>query len=63
MNTPPGRPCATPPTPMASPPLRSIRARRRAGVTEIKVTYYDVVGVGGELAEFETFTLRRRRRD
>jgi 3',5'-cyclic AMP phosphodiesterase CpdA len=33
------------------------------GVTEIKVTYYDVVGVGGELAEFESFTLRRRRRD
>jgi len=30
--------------------------------TSIKVTYYDVVGPGGELAPFETFTLRRRRR-
>jgi hypothetical protein len=36
---------------------------RRGGVTEIKVTYYDVVGVGGQLAPFETFTLRRPRRD
>ena len=33
------------------------------GFTEIKVTYYDVVGLGGQLAPFETFTLRRRRRD
>jgi hypothetical protein len=33
------------------------------GVTEIKVTYYDVIGTGGGLAAFETFTLRRRRRD
>jgi hypothetical protein len=31
--------------------------------TSIKVTYYDVVGTGGELAPFETFTLRRPRRD
>ncbi len=36
----------------------------RAGdVTTIKVTYYDVVGTGGQLAPFETFTLRRPRRD
>ncbi|HWA80852.1 MAG TPA: metallophosphoesterase family protein, partial [Acetobacteraceae bacterium] len=31
--------------------------------TTIKVTYYDVVGVNGEIAAFETFTLRRPRRD
>jgi hypothetical protein len=31
--------------------------------TTIKVTYYDVVGAGGQLAPFETFTLRRPRRD
>jgi 3',5'-cyclic AMP phosphodiesterase CpdA len=31
--------------------------------TAMNVTYYDVVGVNGELAPFETFTLRRRRRD
>ncbi len=36
---------------------------QRGGVTEIKVTYYDVVGTGGQLAAFETFTLRRPRRD
>jgi 3',5'-cyclic AMP phosphodiesterase CpdA len=35
----------------------------RGGMTEIKVTYYDVVGTGGQLAPFETFTLRRPRRD
>ena len=36
----------------------------RAGdFTTIKVTYYDVVGPGGQLAPFETFTLRRPRRD
>ena len=35
----------------------------RGGVTEIKVTYYDVVGTNGQLAEFESFTLRRQRRD
>jgi len=33
------------------------------GITTIKVTYYDVVGPGGQLAPFETFTLRRPRRD
>ena len=31
--------------------------------TTIKVTYYDVVGSEGQLAPFETFTLRRPRRD
>jgi 3',5'-cyclic AMP phosphodiesterase CpdA len=30
--------------------------------TTIKVTYYDVVGVNGQIAPFETFTLRRPRR-
>ena len=29
----------------------------------IAVTYYDVVGTDGQLAPFETFTLRRPRRD
>ncbi len=32
-------------------------------VTAIKVTYYDVVGTDGQLAAFESFTLRRPRRD
>jgi hypothetical protein len=32
-------------------------------VTTIKVTYYDVVGTDGRIAPFETFTLRRPRRD
>ena len=32
-------------------------------VTRIKVTYYDVTGVEGQLAEFESFTLQRPRRD
>ena len=32
-------------------------------LTTIKVTYYDVVGTDGQLAPFETFTLRRPRRD
>ncbi len=36
---------------------------RRGGVTTIKVTYYDVVGPDGQLAPFETFILRRPRRD
>ena len=36
---------------------------QRGGFTTIKVTYYDVVGRGGQLASFETFTLRRPRRD
>ena len=31
--------------------------------TTIEVTYYDVVGTDGQLAPFETFTLRRPRRD
>jgi len=31
--------------------------------TTIKVTYYDVVGVDGQIAPFESFTLRRPRRD
>ena len=33
------------------------------GVTSITVTYYDVVGPDGALAPFETFILRRPRRD
>jgi 3',5'-cyclic AMP phosphodiesterase CpdA len=32
-------------------------------VTTMTVTYYDVVGAGGEIVPFETFTLRRPRRD
>jgi hypothetical protein len=36
---------------------------RRDGVTTMTVTYYDVVGPEGELAPFETFTLRRPRGD
>jgi len=36
---------------------------RPGGMTEIRVTYYDVVGTSGQLAPFETFTLRRPRRD
>jgi len=32
------------------------------GYTTIKVEYFDVLGVGGQLASFETFTLRRPRR-
>jgi len=35
----------------------------RGGITTIKVTCFDVVGRDGELALFETFTLRRPRRD
>jgi hypothetical protein len=35
----------------------------RGGATTIAVTYYDVVGAGGQVAPFETFTLRRTRRD
>jgi hypothetical protein len=31
--------------------------------TTIRATYYDVVGTGGQLAPFETFALRRPRRD
>jgi hypothetical protein len=33
------------------------------GTTTMTVTYYDVVGTDGALAPFETFTLRRPRRD
>ncbi len=36
---------------------------QRGGITEIKVTYYDVLGPDGQIAPFETFTLRRPRRD
>jgi hypothetical protein len=36
---------------------------RPGGETTIEVTYYDVVGAGGEVAPFETFRLRRPRRD
>jgi Calcineurin-like phosphoesterase/Purple acid Phosphatase, N-terminal domain len=35
----------------------------RGGFTTMNVAYYDVVGPGGQLAPFETFTLRRPRRD
>jgi purple acid phosphatase-like protein/calcineurin-like phosphoesterase family protein len=35
----------------------------RGGVTTMKVTYYDVAGPDGQLAPFESFTLRRPRRD
>jgi hypothetical protein len=33
------------------------------GLTTMKVVYYDVVGTGGRLIPFETFTLQRPRRD
>jgi 3',5'-cyclic AMP phosphodiesterase CpdA len=35
----------------------------RGGFTTMKVVYYDVAGPGGQLSEFETFVLRRPRRD
>ena len=35
----------------------------RGGMTTIKVTYYDVGGPDGGLTPFESFTLRRPRRD
>jgi len=35
----------------------------RGDFTTIDVIYYDVVGIDGQLAPFETFTLRRPRRD
>ncbi len=35
----------------------------RGGTTSITVTYYEVIGTGGALQPFETFTLQRRRRD
>lgn len=33
------------------------------GRTTMQVTYYDVLGPGGDLRVFETFTLQRPRRD
>jgi 3',5'-cyclic AMP phosphodiesterase CpdA len=36
---------------------------KESGFTTIKVVYYDVIGMDGQLAPFETFTLRRPRRD
>ncbi len=33
------------------------------GLTTMTVTYYNVLGLGGQLSEFETFTLQRPRRD
>jgi hypothetical protein len=36
---------------------------RRGGMTTMRVTYYDVTGLGGALSEFESFTLQRPRRD
>ena len=33
------------------------------GITEIEVTYYDVIGSDGQIAPFERFKLRRPRRD
>jgi len=41
----------------------TVNPGRRGGDTTITVTYYDVTGVEGELTAFETFTLRRPRRD
>jgi hypothetical protein len=37
--------------------------RHPGDFTTIKVTYYDVLGLDGQIAPFETFTLRRPRRD
>ncbi|HKD96514.1 MAG TPA: metallophosphoesterase family protein [Micromonosporaceae bacterium] len=36
---------------------------RRGGVTTMTVTYYDVVGTGGQIRPFESFTLQRPRSD
>jgi hypothetical protein len=36
---------------------------RPGGFTTMTVTYYDVVGTDGRIAPFETFILRRPRRD
>jgi hypothetical protein len=36
---------------------------RPGDLTTLEVTYYDVVGADGRLAPFETFSLRRPRRD
>ena len=38
-------------------------AASATGVTTMAVTCYDLLGPDGELAEFETFALRRPRRD
>jgi hypothetical protein len=35
----------------------------RGGPTTMQVVYYDVIGPNGQLAAFETFTLRRPRRN
>ena len=37
--------------------------RHRGDLTTITVTYYDVVGIEGDLRAFESFTLQRRRSD
>ena len=37
--------------------------RHPGDLTTIQVTYYDVVGPDGQLSPFESFTLRRPRRD
>ena len=37
--------------------------KKKGGETTISVTYYDVVGMDGRLSPFETFTLKRPRRD
>lgn len=37
--------------------------RHPGDMTEIRVTYFDVVGLDGQIAPFERFTLRRPRRD
>jgi len=37
--------------------------KHKGGDTTMTVTYYDVVGADGRLAPFETFTLKRPRRD
>ena len=36
---------------------------RSSDFTTIRVTYYDLVGADGQTAPFESFTLRRPRRD
>lgn len=36
---------------------------KAGGETTIKVTYYDVVGTDGRLEAFESFVLKRPRRD
>jgi hypothetical protein len=41
----------------------SVDPGRRGGTTSMKVTYYDVVGVDGQVRPFETFSLTRPRAD